>query len=1009
MIKLLLHPFIFVTTVLLLLVGGAVYGDTHTSIVAAGNFNTGATWDQGNVPANGDQVIIQTGHVVTMTAGDQITDLTIEEGGQLIINVGRTLRVNDGITLNYGNGQLGALVSGAGRLRLRTAGTAKNIVNVGGAYGGPVTLSVATIWLNANITFNVEDDGVEANEDLLISGVIDDLAADRRLTKTGAGSMTLSGANIFSHDFRHYGGTVNLNNAQALGLGGATRCFDINGGLVIDNTSGAPITLTSLNRLRVYNSFTFTGTFDLDMGAGITQWRGNHTVTTFNAGVNLTFSGPVNDQGDNDNVIKAGAGTLTLGAANSMRKVVLNEGQLNINHIQALGDDLSAAGEFTINGGTIDNTSTGDIISVIAKRTQINASFVFIGSQNLSLGTGVVKIENDNTITVNAKSLTLNGVVADTGNDDDLIKDGAGTLVLTGTNTHQSTTLNSGTLEIKDAQALGNKTNAAGAFKINGGTLDNTSLLPMALAIDYQQVWGGDFIFTGSDNLDMGAGAVDLTADVALNCGANSLTVGGVINDGAQSLDKLGGGVLSFASQAVTLKDVTVSGGTLTPPTGAGILSVSGDFTNNGTLTVTTGKIDFNGAAAQTLSGVTTSTMHSVEVSGGGGVILNTPLIVSSLLTLTDGIVVGNQLLTIASTGTSNAGTATSYIDGVIRKYGASDIVFPIGDGAVWAPIELSNFTVGDASTMFEAKYNFFKHHRSSHRDTTVLKLRKVSKVEYWDLDQSAGLAPTVDVTLHWKSEARSGTALTGGAVSGDLVVGHYNGTDWESINQSAVTHGDPGSVSAAGVSSFSPFSIGSRSGSAGSAGEDADISLPVELIEFKVKKGQDGGHVVSWTTAAEINNDYFVVQRSVDGVYFEDIQVVIGQGNSVEVNFYSFVDLDSPDGNVYYRLKQIDFDKLEENSKIVQVENEITTFSIYPNPVINSGNVSVVNSNFENEGEGSFTVVLMDVNGRVITSIVSSSKLTLIPLSSVGVNPGHYFIRIVGPAISQTKKLIIE
>jgi len=87
----------------------------------------------------------------------------------------------------------------------------------------------------------------------------------------------------------------------------------------------------------------------------------------------------------------------------------------------------------------------------------------------------------------------------------------------------------------------------------------------------------------------------------------------------------------------------------------------------------------------------------------------------------------------------------------------------------------------------------------------------------------------------------------------------------------------------------------------------DNDVTLPIELIQFKATKV--GAYVqLDWSTATEINNDYFTVERSVDGENFEVILTEKGAGNSSTQKDYRRYDEQPRVGYNYYRLSQTDF-----------------------------------------------------------------------------------------------------
>jgi len=106
--------------------------------------------------------------------------------------------------------------------------------------------------------------------------------------------------------------------------------------------------------------------------------------------------------------------------------------------------------------------------------------------------------------------------------------------------------------------------------------------------------------------------------------------------------------------------------------------------------------------------------------------------------------------------------------------------------------------------------------------------------------------------------------------------------------------------------------------------------SLPVELSFFDVYP-KENEVVLEWQTTLEINNDYFLLERSKDGRNFSILEKITGAGNSSEVLNYRTFDGAPYAGQSYYRLRQVDFDGAETLHKIqsvnIQKENEIHVF----------------------------------------------------------------------------------
>lgn len=103
---------------------------------------------------------------------------------------------------------------------------------------------------------------------------------------------------------------------------------------------------------------------------------------------------------------------------------------------------------------------------------------------------------------------------------------------------------------------------------------------------------------------------------------------------------------------------------------------------------------------------------------------------------------------------------------------------------------------------------------------------------------------------------------------------------------------------------------------------------LPVDYLSFTVTKLDAQTALLNWATASEMNNDYFIILRSTDGINFVEIGKKDGRGNTMEVSNYEFTDFQVPDAQVvYYRLKQVDIDGKFSNSVIRSITGSGETF----------------------------------------------------------------------------------
>lgn len=138
---------------------------------------------------------------------------------------------------------------------------------------------------------------------------------------------------------------------------------------------------------------------------------------------------------------------------------------------------------------------------------------------------------------------------------------------------------------------------------------------------------------------------------------------------------------------------------------------------------------------------------------------------------------------------------------------------------------------------------------------------------------------------------------------------------------------------------------------------------LPVEFLGVTAAK-QGGAVAIKWSTASEVNNKYFYVEKSTDGVTWTTINSVNGAGNSTAMRTYSSYDAKPVAGYNYYRIKQVDADGRFKYSDVVKVKIEIdkTGASVLTNPFVS--NITV---DFLSPASQMVNVRLTDVSGKVI------------------------------------------
>ena len=173
---------------------------------------------------------------------------------------------------------------------------------------------------------------------------------------------------------------------------------------------------------------------------------------------------------------------------------------------------------------------------------------------------------------------------------------------------------------------------------------------------------------------------------------------------------------------------------------------------------------------------------------------------------------------------------------------------------------------------------------------------------------------------------------------------------------------------------------------------------LPVELLSFDGYT-EEMDNTLNWTTAAEINNDRFDIERSENGLEWDKLAEVYGQGNSTAEHDYSYYDENADCDNCYYRLKQIDFDgNYEYSNAILLVVERKKGFNLYPNPALDEVTVDMP----DEEGQ----ITLYNSSGQLLmsleNSVIGKNKLVVSSLTR-----GHYYIVVRFADRVETRRLV--
>jgi autotransporter-associated beta strand protein len=501
--------------------GGVLVPSGRQSLSLGASANSG-TLTAGGADNTAGEVILINNSANNLVVNSTITDngagvvaLTKSGSGSATLNgnnthsgtnyiVGGTLNISSAANLGYG-----AIVINGGTLLANASVDLGNLVFVGPSAGyGNGTISVAS-----GQTLNLY--GVVANNDPYLTGV--SLAGS--LTKTGPGTLVLSGANTHTLGTIINAGTVSISSDGNLGsftspsLNGTFTCYRPDNIVINGGTLEA------------------AGTFELSANRGIrlgpVNGSGSGTISVTD-GNTLTFNGQISDNwAGSASLTKSGNGTLILGGGvnDYSGNTTVSAGTLQLNNIRALPNG-AGKGNLILNG-TLALNNVGPSLNGVS-------------------GSGIVDNIGANPVTLTLGTLNTSDSVSAIHNTGGgpltLAKTGTGTLTLGGASTYAGATLvNNGTLSLGSSASISGTTN----ITVSAGATLNVSALSGGLTLNYGATLGGSGSVTGSitDNNNIispgaSAGTLTVSGGLTLNGGStlnfelsDTTTVGSGVND----------------------------------------------------------------------------------------------------------------------------------------------------------------------------------------------------------------------------------------------------------------------------------------------------------------------------------------------------------------------------------------------------------------------------------------------------------------------------------------------
>ena len=650
--------------------------------------NAGALANAGFVTGAGGKL------TVTGTLTHALGDITLSSSGtggtswidvNTLVNMGGgwTFGANDGSqVLLIGSG--GLTMGGGSTIFMNASGTATNFISLTGDVTSQahtltnIISGLGQLRLNGTRVFNVAD-GV-APIDMAVSAILADGIGVGALTKTGSGTLNLSGINLYT------GTTVINEGTLALSVTNALPGWDVNGRYVV--ASGAALAVGNAVSDAAIATMLGTGNFMAGASIGFDTTSGNRTNTSNLADTGAGALG----------VVKVGVNTLTLSGTNTYTgTTTVNSGVLFIPYTNALpGWDTN--GRYSVYSNA--TLTVGNGVSNASVATMI-ATTNFLAGSNIGFDTSLGNRTYGNVI-----SNTLNGALC-------VVKVGTNTLTFTGSNAYDGVTaVNLGILAINNANALGTTNGGTVIYStggpFTGGKLEVSGGITLAEPIILLGPGEGppyvdSLVATGGTNTL--TGTVTLTGTASYRIGAAN--AGTVLNVGLIQRTGATGNTLVLDPSAILNVNqpiINKAGDLLSHSGGMVVLNATGnDIGNTAVQYTSTLKLGAPDALAtnKILTIGTVSSEISAErgtfnlagfsqtvsaLNGNGTNVFSTPATrmitnsVAGLSTLTvgnvngsgafNGLICGNIALTKVGTGTQTLfGTGTNTFSGDTTVY----------------------------------------------------------------------------------------------------------------------------------------------------------------------------------------------------------------------------------------------------------------------------------------------------------------------------------------------------
>ncbi len=911
----------------------------------------------------------------TLGTTHTLIDITIANGGTWTVNTTDNFNIGGDFVNNSNNTFTpSSTVNGS----IYTFNSASQTIS------GTGTSTFSRIRSNAP-TIVTNNGNIEMTDDIIGTGTfINGATGVLELNNNATYAVTTLTLNTVGNTVRYIGGTNEVINIGPfynleIEMDNSTVICQVSGTDV--SVEGSLTVIEGLARVQTANTLDVDG--DLDVQGG--EFFMNDIGAILNIGGNLEMSGGEIDINDGDinitgNVVLTGGAfnknettvTSTLDAVDftaSNTSIVLSEGEVTLTGDMIIGEganlNMNTATSIVAITGSLDVTGTG--------LADLNNGTISFDDMEIGSG-GTVELAANSTFTSIGTITVTNGTFT---------VDGAGTP----------------TFNNISIGASGNWNVTAAYDPTINGNLHNIGTFTGC------NNTGCDYTLTSATGTITGSAQFNNMSDIILNDGAiyTNLNTGGFnVTDRLETTS----GVGTFINGA------------------NGYLLFGGANSNfavtNFTASATGNTVEYNRTASNQLIQPTTDADNTyynlvIDKAVGFDATMTSPIRVANNLTVNTGnLILGAQNLTLSAgaTITNSANTASNYIQmngagNLVQEYSTTGatLYFPIGDVDDYSPINsltISSATLGASPSITFSITDGVNTSRDLDNtgaggdDDGTASTDYISR--FWTLASNDIINAVFSATYTYVDADIIGTEA-------NMIGTVYRTPIGQAFQDWSVEQAVNATNNLVTVTDVNAVSMGVLY-----AMDNTLNRLPVNLISYNATSTKRGINL-DWTTSEEINNDYFEIERSVDGATFHSIAFVAGNGDSQELIDYTYLDQFPIKGRSYYRLKQTDFNGQFEYSEVISVVwsgdgNKNLNINIYPNPT-NRNSLLQVSREDQNSNKA-LSWLLKSADGIVLKNGAIEAADFQLDISEL--SKGMYLFQVVAnDGQSVTKKLIVN